>query len=123
MTNEQHLTVQGAYEQIVKSHHFYLKWRHGALAGYFVIVGVLVAAAGRLREHDLMELLWLVCAAASGFNAASRLESLNKEHKSHIIISESTKKQLTGSVRVKDLGEVQVRGREEPIRIFEVLAD
>ena len=53
-------------------------------------------------------------------NAASRLESLNKEYKSHIIISESTK-ELTGAVKVKDLGSVQVREKEKPIRIFEVL--
>jgi hypothetical protein len=68
MTNEQHLTIEGTYEQIVTCHHFYLKWRHGALAGYFVIIGVLVAAVGWLREHHLAELLWLVCAAASVFS-------------------------------------------------------
>ncbi len=54
-------------------------------------------------------------------NAASRLEALNKDYKSHIIISESTKEQLTGAVEVRDLGEVQVRGKEKSIRIFEVL--
>src|SRR5712692_3188883 len=54
-------------------------------------------------------------------NAASRLESLNKNYKSHIIISESTKEQLTDAVKVRDLGEVQVRGKEKPIRIFEVV--
>ncbi len=56
-------------------------------------------------------------------NAASRIESLNKEHHSHIIISESTKQQLTVSVQTRDLGEVHVRGKDKPVRIFEVLAE
>ena len=54
-------------------------------------------------------------------NAASRIESLNKEHKSNIIISESTKDQLTFPVETRDLGEVHVKGKEKPIRIFQVV--
>lgn len=54
-------------------------------------------------------------------NVASRLESLNKDFNSHIIISKSTKDQLTISINVKDLGEVQVKGRDKPIRVFEVI--
>ena len=54
-------------------------------------------------------------------NAASRLESLNKEFKSHIIISESTRTRLTMPVEAVDLGEVAVRGKSRPMRIFEVV--
>jgi adenylate cyclase len=54
-------------------------------------------------------------------NAASRLEQLTKEYANHIIISESTKLQLTIGAAVKDLGEVHVKGKERPIRVFEVL--
>jgi adenylate cyclase len=53
-------------------------------------------------------------------NAASRIEQLNKEYQSHIIISDTTRAQLTIRVPTKDLGEVQVRGREKPIRVYEV---
>ena len=53
-------------------------------------------------------------------NAASRIEQLNKTYHSHIIISESTKAQLTIDVKTKDLGSVQLRGKEESVRIFEV---
>ena len=56
-------------------------------------------------------------------NAASRLEQLTKEYKNHIIISESTKRQLTIDPRLKDLGEVTVKGKEKPIHVFEVLLD
>jgi len=53
-------------------------------------------------------------------NVASRMEQLNKEHQSHIIISDSTKAQLTIPVQTKDLGNVVVRGALVPIRIYEV---
>lgn len=56
-------------------------------------------------------------------NAASRIESLNKEHRSHIIISESTKEQLTFPIQTRDLGEVHVKGKDRPVRVFEILAD
>jgi len=56
-------------------------------------------------------------------NAASRIEQLNKEYKSHIIISDTTKAQLTIALATKDLGEVQVRGKERPIRVYEVEVD
>ena len=54
-------------------------------------------------------------------NAASRIEGLNKQYKSHIIISESTKDSLESPVTTKDLGSVPVKGKSEPIRIYEVL--
>ncbi len=54
-------------------------------------------------------------------NAASRIEGLNKQYKSNIIISESTKRQLTLKLETEDLGEVPVKGKEKPIRIFRVL--
>lgn len=53
-------------------------------------------------------------------NAASRLEGLNKRFNTHIIISDSTRRQLTISVSVRDLGEVEVAGKEERIRVYQV---
>jgi class 3 adenylate cyclase len=53
-------------------------------------------------------------------NAASRLEGLNKRFQSTVIISDSTKKQLTLNVKTHDLGSVTVDGREEPIRVHRV---
>ncbi|MGA2384689.1 MAG: adenylate/guanylate cyclase domain-containing protein [Gemmatimonadales bacterium] len=55
-------------------------------------------------------------------NAASRIEGLNKDFGSHILISDSTRKQLTTPIRTRDRGEVQIRGKEKPIKVFEVEA-
>lgn len=55
-------------------------------------------------------------------NAASRLEGLNKEYKTRIIISETTKQKLKKSYNIKPLGSAQVKGRTEPIAIYTVEA-
>ncbi|MBX4215489.1 adenylate/guanylate cyclase domain-containing protein [Candidatus Parcubacteria bacterium] len=54
-------------------------------------------------------------------NIASRLEGLNKEHKTHLIVGESTKAALTEPGAFRELGAVQVKGRNEPVRIFSLV--
>lgn len=61
-------------------------------------------------------------------NLASRLEGLNKEFNSEIIISEFTFEKLKEKINVgyfnlahiKELGYVSVKGKEKPVKIFEV---
>jgi adenylate cyclase len=53
-------------------------------------------------------------------NLGSRLESLNKEFRSHIIISEFTYGQLKGSYNVTPLGSVKVKGKTREVAIYEV---
>lgn len=55
-------------------------------------------------------------------NLASRLEGLTKAYGAGIIISEFTAEKLTDFV-VKDLDLVRVKGKDKPIRIFELLAE
>jgi adenylate cyclase len=53
-------------------------------------------------------------------NLGSRLESLNKQYGTRIIISEATRKQLSCACEIKSLGDVVVKGKTEPVAIFEV---
>lgn len=53
-------------------------------------------------------------------NLASRLESLTKEYECPIIISESTMIKLTGRIDSHLLGEVTVKGKTQPVRIYEL---
>lgn len=55
-------------------------------------------------------------------NAASRLEGLNKEYKTNIIISQSTKSKLTKDIKSKPLGNVIVKGKTKKIKIYQVIA-
>ncbi len=53
-------------------------------------------------------------------NLGARLESLNKEYGTRILISEATRRQLKGQYDVRPLGEVVVKGKTRPVSIFEV---
>jgi adenylate cyclase len=53
-------------------------------------------------------------------NLGSRLESLNKEYNTHVIISEATCKKLKGSYNIKPLGSVKVKGKTREVAIFSV---
>jgi adenylate cyclase len=54
-------------------------------------------------------------------NLGARLESLNKEYGTHLIISDATRARLKGPFAVKPLGSVTVKGKSEAVAIFEVL--
>ena len=53
-------------------------------------------------------------------NLGSRLESLNKDYRSRIIISEATRTRLKKSYEIRPLGGVVVKGKTRPVEIFEV---
>jgi adenylate cyclase len=54
-------------------------------------------------------------------NLGSRLESLNKNYGSRIIISDASRTRLTGNYDIRPLGEVVVKGKTKPVAIFEVV--
>ena len=51
-------------------------------------------------------------------NLASRLESMNKEQKSKLLMSESTREMLDDAVEVTCLGSVSIRGKTLPMKIY-----
>ncbi len=53
-------------------------------------------------------------------NIASRLEGLNKEYKTNIIIGETTKRKLPNTIPVRELGTTLVKGRTAPLAIYGV---
>jgi adenylate cyclase len=55
-------------------------------------------------------------------NLGARLESLNKEYGTRIIISEATRALLRGQYDVRPLGTVTVKGKTQAVEIFEVRA-
>ncbi len=54
-------------------------------------------------------------------NLGSRLEKLNREYGTNIIISEFTHEHIQNAFMCRELDIVRVRGRREPVRIFELL--
>jgi len=56
-----------------------------------------------------------------GVNLASRLESACKEYSAQILISEHTVKKVKGSYRMREIDLVVVKGKTEPVSVWEVL--
>lgn len=54
-------------------------------------------------------------------NAASRLEGLNKEYHTSIIIGESTYQKVKDEFMCRELDFIKVKGKEHPIRIYELI--
>ncbi|MCZ6471560.1 MAG: adenylate/guanylate cyclase domain-containing protein, partial [Gammaproteobacteria bacterium] len=54
-------------------------------------------------------------------NLTARLEQLNKDYGTRIIISEQTRVLIEpGEYEFRALGEVSVRGRQQPVRIYTI---
>jgi adenylate cyclase len=53
-------------------------------------------------------------------NLGARLESLNKEYGTRIIVSEATRAAIKGRYDIRPLGEVTVKGKSRPVAIYEV---
>jgi adenylate cyclase len=56
-----------------------------------------------------------------GVNLASRLESACKQYVTQILISEYTYKKLRGTYRIREIDRVVVKGKTEPVSVYEVL--
>jgi adenylate cyclase len=56
-----------------------------------------------------------------GVNLAARLESACKQYSARILVSEYTVKNLRGTYRLRDIDHVVVKGKTEPVGVYEVL--
>jgi len=75
------------------------------------------AVVGTLGSRQLLQ----YTAIGDTINLGARLESITKDYKSNIIISESTYELVKGQFTTKELGEVTVKGKTQPVKIYAVL--
>jgi adenylate cyclase len=74
------------------------------------------AVVGTIGSEQRLE----YTAIGDTINIGARLEGLTKEYGAHVIISESTYRAVRDEFAVHALGVVPIRGRDVPVRIFEV---
>ena len=53
-------------------------------------------------------------------NLGARLESLNKDFGTRILIADATRRELRGTYDLRPLGEVTVKGKTKPVTVYEV---
>ncbi|TAN54247.1 MAG: adenylate/guanylate cyclase domain-containing protein [Betaproteobacteria bacterium] len=56
-----------------------------------------------------------------GVNLASRLESACKQYGAHLLVSEFTYERLRGTYRARKLDRIVVKGKTQPVAIYEIL--
>lgn len=54
-------------------------------------------------------------------NVAARVEGLNKDLKTTLLITEETYRTIQDKVQVRDCGELKVKGRHQAVKVYEVL--
>jgi adenylate cyclase len=111
--------VEAALDMMQELHKLNVKWvaegRPSLDIGIGINTGPMIA--GNIGSDQIMSYTVI----GDAVNLGSRLESLNKQYSSHIIISDATRRRLAGTYTLKPLGDVVVKGKTEPVAIFEVV--
>ncbi len=76
------------------------------------------AVIGNVGSQDFMDFTVI----GDAVNVAARLESATKEHQATILISEATYNKVKDRINATFIAEITVKGKEEPIRIYEPIA-
>jgi adenylate cyclase len=111
--------VQTALEMIAELQKLNQEWKaQGRFAELDIGVGVNtgVMIAGNIGSNAIMSYTVI----GDAVNLGSRLESLNKQYGTRIIISDATRRALKGRYLYRPLGDVVVKGKSEPVAIFEL---
>jgi adenylate cyclase len=77
------------------------------------------AIAGNLGSDRLFDFTVI----GDTVNLGSRLEGVNKVFGTGIIISEETRRGTDGRFLTRPLGPIEVKGKEQPVEIFELMAE
>lgn len=96
-------------------------WRRRGLPQLTMRVGINtgLAVVGNVGSLDRLDYTMI----GDTVNLAARLEGANKYYGSGILISEHTHRQVGGLFACRELDKVRVQGKQQPVAIYEVIAE
>jgi adenylate cyclase len=108
--------VTAAFEMVTELQALNVKWTAEGRPPLDIGIGVNSGEmiAGNIGSERIMSYTVI----GDAVNLGARLESLNKDYGTRIIISAATRDRLTTPVDLAPLGEVVVKGRTAPVTIF-----
>jgi adenylate cyclase len=111
--------VEAALDMLQELKKLNVKWTAEGRPSLDIGIGINTGPmiAGNIGSDQIMSYTVI----GDAVNLGSRLESLNKQYSTHIIISDATRSRLTGTYTFKPLGDVVVKGKTKPVAIFEVV--
>jgi adenylate cyclase len=110
--------VDAALEMIRELNRLNEKWV--AEGGTALDIGIGISTGPMIAGNIGSEAIMSYTVIGDSVNLGARLESLNKEYGTRIIISQATYDALPGRYLFRPLGDVVVKGKTRPVAIFEV---
>jgi class 3 adenylate cyclase len=97
------------------------KWNTKEYSGIDIGIGINLGIAaignfGSIKRYDYTVI-------GDTVNTASRLESLNKEFQSNILIADSVRSQLSFKIDLIDKGDLEIKGKGKIVHVFQVRMD
>lgn len=110
--------VQAAIDMVEELGRLNRSWKERGMAQLDIGVGINSGdmIAGNIGSSAIMSYTVI----GDNVNLGSRLESLNKDYKTRIIMSDATRTRLTQAYDTRPLGDVIVKGKSKPVAIFEI---
>ncbi len=110
--------VQAALDMVRELGDLNKAWAARGMAQLDIGVGINSGdmIAGNIGSSSIMSYTVI----GDNVNLGSRLESLNKEYKTRIIMSDATRIRLTNTYDTRPLGDVVVKGKTRPVAIYEI---
>ena len=111
--------VESALDMITALGELNARWKAEGRAELDIGIGINTGPmiAGNIGSDAIMSYTVI----GDAVNLGSRLESLNKQYGTRIIISDATRARLTRPYQLRPLGDVVVKGKTQPVAIFEVV--
>lgn len=111
--------VAAALEMMVELGKLNERWR--AEGRPAVDIGIGINSGEMIAGNIGAEAIMSYTVIGDAVNLGSRIESMNKNYGTHILISEETRARLTLPVETRPIGEVLVKGRAKPVLLHEVV--